>query len=110
MAEYITKEAVIQAFEWGDVDVFEDCGDGYISGFSRDAIKNTINSIPAADVTPVVHGRWEKQNGLYSCSECGKTCPYDVQADVIEYWACNYCPNCGCRIDGGDNNANKEIG
>ena len=50
MDEYITKEAVIQAFEWGDADVFEDCGDGYISGFSRDAIKNTINSIPAADV------------------------------------------------------------
>ena len=50
MAEYITKEAVIQAFEWGDVDVFEDCGDGYISGFSRDAIKKIINSIPAIDI------------------------------------------------------------
>ena len=101
MDEYITKEAVIQAFEWGDADVFEDCEDGYISGFSREAIKNIINSIPAADVTPVRHGRWEKQRGIYSCSECGTTCPYDVQADVIEYWTCNYCPNCGCRIDGG---------
>lgn len=54
MTEYITKEAAIEAFMWGDTDVVEDCGDGYISGFSRDAIKNTINSIPAADVTPVV--------------------------------------------------------
>lgn len=50
MAEYITKEAVIQAFEWGDADVFEDYGDGYISGFSRDAIKKIINSIPAIDI------------------------------------------------------------
>lgn len=50
MDEYITKEAVIQAFEWGDADVFEDCGDGYISGFSRDAIKKIINSIPAIDI------------------------------------------------------------
>ena len=50
---------------------------------------------------PVRHGRWEKQSGLYSCSECGKTCPYDVQADVIEYWACNYCPNCGAKMDEG---------
>lgn len=50
---------------------------------------------------PVRHGRWEKQSRLYSCSECGKTCPYDVQADVIEYWACNYCPNCGAKMDGG---------
>lgn len=109
MDEYITKEVVIQAFEWGDADVFEDCGDGYISGFSREAIKNIINAMPATDVAPVRHGQWEKKSGLYSCSECGKTCPYDVQADVIEYWACNYCPHCGCRIDGGDNDANKEI-
>ena len=56
------------------------------------------------DWAPVVHGRWEKQSGLYSCSECGTTCPYDVQADVIEYWACNYCPNCGAKIDGGIQN------
>ena len=55
---------------------------------------------PIVDVAPVRHGRWEKQSGLYSCSECGMTCPYDVQADVIEYWACNYCPNCGAKMDG----------
>ena len=54
---------------------------------------------PSADVAPVRHGRWEKQRGLYSCSECGMTCPYDVQADVIEYWACSYCPNCGAKMD-----------
>ena len=63
----------------------------------------TVDAVPAADVAPVRHGRWEKQSGLYSCSECGKTCPYDVQADVIEYWACNYCPNCGAKMDGGNN-------
>mgnify|MGYP003512066042 CR=1 FL=1 len=64
--------------------------------------KKAIKKMPKgiiADVTPVRHGKWEKQNGLYSCSECGKTCPYDVQADVIEYWACNYCPNCGAKMD-----------
>ena len=61
---------------------------------------------------PVRHGRWEKQSGLYSCSECGMTCPYDVQADVIEYWVCNYCPKCGAKMDledEEDNNANKKI-
>ena len=55
----------------------------------------------AIEISRVRHGRWEKQSGLYSCSECGMTCPYDVQADVIEYWACNYCPNCGAIMDGG---------
>ena len=62
----------------------------------------TVQENTAADVAPVRHGRWEKQSGLYSCSECGMTCPYDVQADVIEYWACNYCPNCGAKMDGGE--------
>ena len=53
MAEYITKEAIIEAFEWGDADVVEDYGDGCIFGFSRDDIKNIINSIPAANVKEV---------------------------------------------------------
>ena len=53
MAEYITKEAIIEAFEWGDTDVVEDYGDGCIFGFSREAIKNIINSIPASNVKEV---------------------------------------------------------
>lgn len=87
MAEYIERELAIEALSRGD-----GCGN---------VCRRAIERILAADVAPVRHGRWEKQSGLYSCSECGKTCPYDVQADVIEYWACNYCPNCGCRMDGG---------
>ena len=59
----------------------------------------------AIEISRVRHGRWEKQSGLYSCSECGMTCPYDVQADVIDYWTCNYCPNCGAKMDGGDGNS-----
>ena len=59
----------------------------------------------AIEISRVRHGRWEKQRGLYSCSECGMTCPYDVQADVIEYWSCNYCPNCGAKMDGDDGNS-----
>ncbi len=116
MAEYITKESVIQAFEWGDVDVFEDCGDDYTSGFSRDAIKNIINSIPAADVTSIVHGRWVRphwnnSNYCCDCSECGGEAMHrDYQ------WHKNgvypICPNCGAKMfikNKGDNDATKEI-
>ena len=97
MAEYITKEAVIQAFEWGDADVFEDCEDGYISGFSREAIKNIINSIPAADVTPVVYGRWIWHNKWepfefkYECSICHDGSDLESK----------YCPHCGAKLGGG---------
>ena len=92
MAEYIEREKVLSKA----VPV-EGCFSDMISAYD-------VIMLPAADVAPVRHGQWEKQSGLYSCSECGKTCPYDVQADVIEYWTCNYCPNCGAKMDGGDNN------
>lgn len=96
MADYIDRDAALREIERREALMV---GDKCIS---VDAMKSFIKNRPAVDVAPIVHGRWEKQNGLYSCSECGKTCPYDVQADVIEYWAYNYCPNCGCRMDGGD--------
>ena len=52
-----------------------------------------INSIPAADVAPVRHGRWVYPIGMawnYVCSECGKS------IGVIKH---KYCPNCGAKMD-----------
>ena len=45
-------------------------------------------------------GEWTNDNGrtLYKCSVCGRTCPYDAQADDISYWTCNYCPICGAKM------------
>lgn len=53
-----------------------------------------IDVIPAADVAPVVHGRWRLVcvfgfNDCYICSECGKIAMNDS----------NYCPNCGAKMD-----------
>ena len=112
MAEYIEREAIseeIRKYYYKNPP-----NSSYGEGFDRglDKAQRAILDAPSADVAPVRHGQWEKQSGLYSCSECGTTCPYDVQADVIEYWTCNYCPNCGAKMDMGDtvkNNANKEI-
>lgn len=54
MTEYITKESAIEVFEWGDTDVIEEYGDGsYNFGFSRETIKNSINTIPDAKVVPL---------------------------------------------------------
>ena len=91
MAEYVTKEQVIDWFRpYWHMD----------EPIPFETMVSDLRDMPAADVAPVRHGRWEKQRGIYSCSECGMTCPYDVQADVIEYWACNYCPKCGAKMDG----------
>ncbi len=95
MAEYVTKEQVIDWYRpYGQAD----------EPIQFETLVSDLRDMKTADVSPVRHGRWEKQSGLYSCSECGMTCTYDVQADVIEYWACNYCPNCGAKMNGGTDN------
>lgn len=71
MAEYITKEAAIQTFEWGEADVIEDYGDGGNFGFSRGVIKSAINAIPAADVVPVVRCKDCKYLFGTLCAVCG---------------------------------------
>ena len=62
-------------------------------------VKFDIESFPAADVAPVVHGRWDSLDGYKTrrvCSVCGW--------DVPEYGKFySYCPNCGAKMDGGDN-------
>ena len=68
-----------------------------------------INSIPAADVALVAHGRWD-DSGRYTfpgggtavrCTECG--CALTVSEYRLNNWY--YCPICGAKMDGGDNDA-----
>ena len=51
---------------------------------------------PAADVAPVVHGRWlyvdTDTEHFFLCNRCKKK----------EYWESNYCPACGAKMDGGE--------
>ena len=73
--------------------------DNLAEGFSEAG--RVIRNLPTADVVEVKHGEWVVSNcGLYVCSECDKTCPYDAQADDINYWVCKYCPHCGAKMDG----------
>lgn len=55
---------------------------------------------PAADVAPVVHGRWEPGNPI--CPVCGGDKFKDLDADVWCDWLPDFCPNCGAKMDGGD--------
>lgn len=80
----------------------------------REAVKSLINinfsglldavdAIPAADVAPVVHGRWDfKNNGKYGqtrcyCTACGK---HSGIGGIRENQMKPYCPNCGAKMDG----------
>lgn len=62
-----------------------------------------VNDAPAADVVPVVHGKWapsERNPSFLVCSVCGGCYVYDEWVDERKW---RYCPNCGARMDGGDN-------
>lgn len=68
-----------------------------------DACK-AIKTAPAADVAPVVHGKWiiKKMDNFrkyeVTCSNCGWVSMenYDSYNDPSEF---NYCPNCGAKMD-----------
>ena len=75
----------------------EDCaGILYDKGFN-DGIETAIscigNEVPAADVRPVVRGRWECATPVTcKCSECGHAIG---DWYVARY---NYCPSCGADM------------
>lgn len=99
MVEYIERRIATNVV--GDIDTSH-------SYDSKDDIIEraiaAIDLIPAADVAPVVHGKWihttteDDDWGVtyhhWNCSNCNRYVgcnPSDM----------NYCPNCGARMDGG---------
>lgn len=54
MSDYISREALKEAFDNADADVCESYSDGYCNwGFGRKNINDVIDGVPAADVEPV---------------------------------------------------------
>lgn len=49
-----------------------------------------ISRTPIADVVERKVGKWSKVGGVFRCSNCEKCYPY----------ATDYCPNCGSRMKG----------
>lgn len=85
MIEYIDREAANLALAE--------------QGFDWDKAKQALSSVPAADVVPVVHGKWmpfhsEAAGDIQYCSAC--EIGFDAKTD--------YCPHCGAKMDGGADN------
>ena len=99
MAEYIKKETLVHRLK-----------SPYLFNITK-RIFEIISEIPAADVASVVHGWWEKEPSsfwrwtpsgavavartTYRCGLCGR-------GTAVKS---NYCPNCGAKMDGGDDHA-----
>lgn len=97
-------------YELKDWDLFQckelDKGKPWDGHTSRDVRR--LLSIPAADVAPVVHGRWitweEAGNDIpsphrHECSVCHDVA--QVLVNGVELLS-DYCPNCGARMDGAE--------
>lgn len=113
MDEYISRKAAIAYIREQSEEcqkAFEELGGE--SGIYADAYNDLAEdfySIPAADVAPVVHARWisweEAGNFVpspdrHECSVCHDAA--QVLVNGFELLS-DYCPNCGAKMDGGDN-------
>ena len=80
--EYISREAALEAAKKSHL---------YFD------IKPIINSIPAADVRPVVRAKWGEdwETGCSTCSACGESYLWEDYDGVGEW---NFCPNCGAYM------------
>lgn len=103
MAEYIERGALMQFPIRRDHYDRKNGNKHFINGI--ESVLEYAENLPAADVAPVVHGRWNNMDGYKTrkvCSECGW--------DVPEYGKFySYCPNCGAKMNGGIENASKEM-
>lgn len=119
MAEYIKREATIKAIVDSRNRYYNSASNQYLVGRcdGLDIAAGLLRVAPAADVAPVVHGRWEwfdEETGTPStgyerewgwrCSHCKEELPDDYD-DPDDRPAFRFCYNCGAKMDGGDNDA-----
>ena len=111
MAEYIDREALIDAIEGINWYKYNDEGRLTQGGTSHDkmflpytAVEGTIKSAPAADVRPTVKAHFNLVDGYsitalgydikgLECSSCGAT--FIAQTWVKKF---KFCPNCGADM------------
>ena len=91
MAEYIDREALIERIRTD------------IAPFNVAMVFRHIHNIPAADVAPVVHAQWEDVFQDGACSWSGRCSACKVRNDIPHPLLAHYCPNCGAKMDGGEN-------
>lgn len=103
MAEYIERNKAVDAIAHLMATGFVE--DRFITPHELQSLQDEIETLPAADVAPVVHGWW------ISWDEAGYFIPF---ADKFECSVCHdaaqrlyngddllspYCPNCGAKMD-----------
>lgn len=104
MAEYIEKHKAVNLLtslenEFQQFKPFK----GFENAMYRKLCETeiAIGQLPAADVAPVVHGRWERDaDGDWYCTNCDEVVAICESGRERTYRK-PYCPNCGAKMDGG---------
>lgn len=75
-------------------------------GWSNIILYDEMQALPAADVAPVVHGRWEtnaddeEEIKDFTCSACKyQLCDIDTSVIVPGENDFYFCPNCGATMN-----------
>ena len=88
-------------------DVVQDLNENHNSGITRNEYKRitaVLYEMPTIDAVPVKHGEWIKYVDddptfdYQKCSVCNEGRPMENFYGLPE----NYCPNCGAKMDGGE--------
>lgn len=108
MAEYIERKKLEEAFDNADPDVCESDMDWHSDwGFGRENVRDVIRCVPAADVAPVVHGRYPICSGRNQDCDNGYSVEVDAEQGEMPIWqgdtcltviSIDYCPNCGAKM------------
>lgn len=97
MAEYIERAAAVKSVLRMRKPENSVAQNRMLSIIQMDMLK-----LPAADVAPVVHGRWvtHYRSGTPVAEGYVSTC-----CDIWKKRKSPYCPHCGAKMDGGDGDA-----
>ena len=93
MADYIDRDAVMQAFS--DYVWNSNHSDLVPTPRWNDAVE-VVRCIQSADVKPSVRGEWIENKYRWTCSNCRKMFSFYDNAFLHRY--ANYCPNCGAKM------------
>lgn len=103
MSDYIKRDDVLTVLRTFKETLITECTDdirrdlAQCAGQALDGAASCVKVIPAADVAPVVRGKWEADRnrpGRYVCSECG----LDMTLVLYEGGPYNFCPRCGADM------------
>ena len=99
MTEYIEREKAMFQIDVADFVRDNDFQGGATLLFYDDVV-DRLSDIPAADVRPLVRGKWKPRDltwgrSYYYCSACEETVGMPTAMGIPMF---RYCPNCGADM------------